>query len=197
MGPVASEFQLQDLLWASEIVEQVGAFPDEVVNELARIIHRKRIAGAPRDDPELRLALERAIQNARDALIKGRDTALQDAESLTEHAKDTWAKQERLRKALVKSTTKVLVRRARWGLFRRSLGALAAAAAVGLGVYTLVLWALPDLDSRAELLSVGLGIVGVLVPFSVAVLKWVWPRYRKERDAAPGEAERQARSVEG
>ena len=65
--------------------------------------------------------------------------------------------------------------------------------AVGLGVYTLVLWALPDLDSRAALLSVGV----VLVPFSVAVRKWVCPRYRKERDAAPGEAERQARSVEG
>ena len=197
VGPVASEFQLQDLLWASEIVEQVEAFPDEVVNELARIIHRKRIAGAPRDDPELRLALERSIQQARDALIKGRDTALQDADSATEHAKDTWARQERLRNALVKKTTRVLVRRARRGLFRRSAMALAGAVATGFVVHKLVVWALPDVDSRADLLSVGLGIVSVLVPLWVAGLRWIWPRYRKERDAAPDEAERRTRNVEG
>ena len=197
VGPVDREFQLQDLLWASEIVEQVEAFPDEVVNELARIVHRKRIAGVPRDDPELRLALERTIQEARGALIKGHDSALQDATIATEDAEDARARRQRLRNALVDSTKKALVRRARWALFGRSLSALAGAGAVVLGARTLVSWALPEFGSRVDLLSVGIGIVGLLAPFSVAAVKWIWPRYRKARDAASDEAERRARSVEG
>ena len=195
VGPVASEFQIRDLQWLSEIVEQVEAFPDEVVNELARVIHRRRIAGAPRDDPDLRLALERTIQEARGGLIKGRDTALQDAARATERAKDAGARRKRLRHALAEGFEKDLIRSARRTLFVRFGVALLGAAAVGLGVRTLVLWALQDFDSRVDLLGVGVGIAGLLAPLSVAVFKWIWPKYREARDAASDEAERQASVV--
>ena len=95
VGPVANEFQVLDLQWLSEIVEQVEAFPDEVVNELANLIHRKRIAGAGRTDPELRLALERKIQEAREALMNDRDDARRDAAIASERAEDVQAKRRR------------------------------------------------------------------------------------------------------
>ena len=197
VGPVASEFQIRDLLWLSEIVEQVEAFPDEVVNELARIVHRKRIAGASRDDPELRLALERTTQEARESLIKGHDTALQDAATATERAEGTRARRNRLRHALVERMKKELIRKARRALFIRSGVALVGATAVGVGAYTLVSWASPDFNSRVDLLSVGVGIVALLAPLLAAAVKWIWPRYRDARDAASDQAEHRARSVEG
>lgn len=197
VGPVDREFQLQDLLWASEIVEQVEAFPDEVVNDLARIVHRKRLAGARRDDPELRLALERTIQEARDSLIKGHDGAVQDAARAAEHAEDAGARGERLRDALVNSTEKALIRRARWGLVGRSMVVLTGAAVVALVAHMLVSWAFADSDSPVDRLSVGLGIASLLIPVAIAAVKWIWPKYRKARDAALGEAVRHAKSVEG
>ena len=197
VGPVASEFQIRDLQWLSEIVEQVEAFPDEVVNELANIVHRKRIAGAPRDDPELRLTLERTIQGAREALMKGRTTALQDAATATERAEDVGVQRRRLRRALVERTRSDLVRRARRALLVRSGVALLGAAAVGLVARAVVLWALPDLDSRVDLLGLVVGIAGLLLPLSIAAFKWIWPRYREARDAASGEAECEAKNVEG
>ena len=197
VGPVANEFRIRDLLWLSEIVEKVEAFPDEVVNDLARIVHRKRLAGAPRDDPELRLTLERTIQQARDELIMDRDNARQDVARATEHANEAGTRRKRLRHALVEGFEKDLIRRARRALLFRSGVALLVATPVVLGARTLVLWALPDLDSRADLLAVGLGIAGILASLSVAAGKWIWPRYREARDAASDEAERQARSVEG
>ena len=197
VGPVASEFQIRDLQWLSEIVEQVEAFPDEVVNELATLIHRKRIAGAPRDDPELRLALERNIQEGRAALIKGHDTAVQDVAKATEQAEDARARRKRLRHALVERTKKDLMRRARRALFVRSGVAVLGAAVVGLVTRVVVLWVWPDLDSRVDQLSVGVGIAGLLVPLWVAALKWIWPTYREARDAVSDEAVRQARSAEG
>ena len=55
LGPVANEFRIRDLLWLSEIVQKVEAFRDER--------ERPRVASigsgsSPRDDPELRPALE-------------------------------------------------------------------------------------------------------------------------------------------
>ena len=197
VGPVDREFQLQDLLWASEIVEQVEAFPEEVVNDLARIVHRKRLAGARRDDPELRLALERTIQEARDSLIKGHDSAVQDAARATGHAEDAGARGERLRDALVNSTEKALIRRARWGLVGRSMVVLTGAAVVALVAHMLVSWAFADSESPVDRLSVGIGIASLLVPISVAAFKWIWPKYREARDAALDEAVRQTKRVEG
>ena len=197
VGPVDREFQLQDLLWASEIVERVESFPDEVVNDLARIVHRKRLAGARRDDPELRLALERTIQEARDSLIKGHDSAVQDAARATEHAEDAGTRGERLRNALVESTKKSLIRRARWGLAGRSMVVLTGAVVLGLVTYMLVSSAFADSDSPVDRLSVGIGIASLVIPIAVAAVKWVWPKYRKARDAALDEAVRQAESVEG
>ena len=196
VGPVASEFQIRDLLWLSEIVEQIEAFPDEVVNELAGTIHRKRIAGAPRDDPELRLALERTIQETRETLIIDHDIALKDAASATEQAKDARARRKRIRHALVEHIKKDLIRKARLKLLRRFVVALLGSVVVGLGVRAVILWALSDFDSRVDLLSVGIGIVGLLFSLGLTAVKWIWPGYREARDTASDEAEHQARNLE-
>lgn len=197
VGPVDREFQLQDLLWASEIVEQVEAFPDEVVNDLARIVHRKRLAGARRDDAELRLNLERTIQEGRGSLIKGHDSAIQDAARATEHADDAGARGERLRNALVESTEKALIRKARWGLAVRSMVVLAGAVVFASAIYIIVPRVLADSDSPVDRFSISIGIASLLIPMVLAAGKWVWPTYRKARDAALGEAKREAESVEG
>ena len=196
VGPVADEFQMRDLLWLSEIVEQVEAFPDEVVGELARVVHRKRVAGARQNDPDLRLVLERTIQKAREALIKGHDHALQGAARATEHAEDAWKGRKRLRRELVKSTKKTLIRRARRALFLRVALALLGAAAIGVIAGGLVLWAAPDINSRVDALSVIVGIVALVAPLAMATVKWIWPRYREDRRNVSEKAEHQVSGVE-
>ena len=197
VGPVASEFQIRDLLWLSEIAEQIEAFPEEVVNELAGTIHRKRIAGAPRDDPELRLALERTIQETRETLIVNHDTALQSAAKATKHAKDAREQRKRIRHALVERIKKDLISKARLKLLGRFVVALLVLVVVGLVGYAVISWAQPDFDSRVDVLTVGISILGGLAYLVVAVVKWIWPKYREARDTASDEAERQARNVEG
>ena len=198
VGPVADEFTIHDLIWLSEIVEHVEAFPDEDVSELARIIHRARIGGASRDDSELRLALERRIQKARVALITDRDAAHRKEARASGHARSERKRRETVREALVKQTTADLRRRARWRLFRRCAGTLAVAGVLGFGLRWCVLWAGPDLlHDRADLVAVGLGVVGLIGSFVGAVIKWINPRYREEWSRAPKEAERRARELEG
>ena len=195
---VADEFEIRDLQWLSEIVEQIEAFPDEDVSELARIIHRARMAGAPRNDSELRLALERTIQQARAELITGHDTARREEARASVDARNERKRREKVREALVERMTTDLRSKARRRLFRRSVGALVVAGVLGFGMRWLALWAGPELlKSRADLVAVGLGTVGVLGPFGGALAKWIWPRYREERDRAPEDAERQARKLEG
>ena len=194
--PVANEFGLPDLQWLAEIVEQVGAFPSDVVDELATIVHRKRIAGARRDDPELRLALERTVQEARGTLIKGHGAAVKQAGVVADRAKDVETRTVRLRQALVERTEKGLARTAKRRLFRRSGVALVLATVGGLGGYALLLWILPDTFTRVELFSVAASIAVPLGSFWWAMAKSIWPRYKKERNAARGEAERRVTSVE-
>ena len=74
---------------------------------------------------------------------------------------------------------------------------LTGAAVVALVAHMLVSRAFADSDSSVDRLSVGLGIASLLIPIAVAAVKWIWPTYRKARDAALDEAERQAESVEG
>ena len=198
VGPVADEFEIRDLLWLSEIVEQVEAFPEEEVSELARIIHRARIAGASRDDSELRLALERTIQQARVALITDHDTARREEARASEHARSERKRWETVREALVEQTTADLRREARRRLFRRCAGASAVAGFLGLVLLWLVLWAGPDLlRDRANLVAVGLGIAGLVVSFVGGAIKWIRTRYREEWNRAPEDAERRARELEG
>ena len=198
VGPVADEFEIRDLLWLSEIVEHVEAFPDEDVSEFARIIHRARIAGAARDDSKLRLTLERTIQQARVELIADHDTARREEARASEDARNERNRREKVREALVEQTTTELRRKARWCLFLRCAGALVVASVLGLALRWLVLWAGPDLlRDRADLVSVGLGIAGLLGSFVGAVTKWIRPRYREEWDRAPEDAERHARKLEG
>ncbi len=74
---------------------------------------------------------------------------------------------------------------------------LTGAAVVALVAHMLVSWAFADSDSPVDRLSVGLGIASLLIPVAIAAVKWIWPKYRKARDAALGEAVRHAKSVEG
>ena len=141
VGSVADEFELRDLLWLSEIVEQVEAFPDEDLSELARIIHRARIAGASHDDSELRLALERTIQQARGELITGHDTARREEARASADARNERKGREKVRTALVGRITMELRRKARRRLFRRSGGALVVAGVLWFALRWLALWA--------------------------------------------------------
>ena len=198
VGPIADEFEIRDLLWLSEIIEQVEAFPEEDVSELARIIHRARIAGAPRDDSELRLALERPLQQARVALIMGHDTARLDEARASEDARNERKRREKVREALVGRLTTDLRRKARRRLFRRSVVALGVGGVLGFCLGWLVLWAGPDLlHDRADLVAVGLGIAGVVGSFAGAATKWIWPGYQDEWGRAPEDAEREAKKLEG
>ena len=59
------EYQLEDLRWLDELEQDVTELPAGEVRGMAKEIHRLRLAGRSRTDPELRLGLQRLYQKAK------------------------------------------------------------------------------------------------------------------------------------
>lgn len=60
--PSPATYTINDLMWLLDIEERCATLEDEKVKAIAATVARERLAGRPRSDPELHLAIQRAFQ---------------------------------------------------------------------------------------------------------------------------------------
>jgi hypothetical protein len=190
-------FKLADLKWLELMIANTNELDPHDVVSLCKLIHRKRLAGAERDDPELRLIVERSIQTARTRVSEDLEKARAGRNRAEEQAAGLLADKRKLTQSLIREKAKFLlpslVRAAR----RRLVGriALSTVVAAGAGALIAVLldigWQTASPDGRVQLvLAIALpamGFIGWLYQMTV-------PRYREEKAAAPLMAHERAKA---
>ncbi|MDP3774290.1 MAG: hypothetical protein Q8Q85_08490 [Gemmatimonadales bacterium] len=180
-------YAVEDLRWLDEIHRDVKELPKETVQELAREIHAARMAGAKRNDPELRLKIERAYQRATAKLVADHG----EARVIVAQALDEKAQVETSRKRIediAREEVEIrLERAARNRLLLRVLGCLLLGLSTAWGVRELFGWAWEG-GSRRDLLSLILPLSGLVIPPFALVWSWALPSYRSEIRDVPDKA---------
>ncbi len=181
-----NEFQLEDLKWLDELEQDISDLPAQEVKDLAREIHRKRLGGMKREDPELRLSLNRSYQRAKSSLAENVEEARKQVALSDARADAVKGQLEDVSRVYIKdqATRLVLRARIRWG-------AEGAVAVVIAGLLSLLIYrmvpALSDGDPKT-MLEVG----AIVVPPAVGLIMMLWkrivPGYRAAIASAKGRA---------
>ena len=126
-----TEYTVEDLSWLDDLHRDVAGLPPELITEMAEEIHAARLAGHNRDDPELRLVLERIYQRGKKELLAGISDA--DVRVARAHNKAAVAAEER-DKARAESTRalEIAMRERERRLRARAVAVLIGEIALGL-----------------------------------------------------------------
>ncbi|MHB1327548.1 MAG: hypothetical protein ACYC2K_05035 [Gemmatimonadales bacterium] len=193
--PVLNTYTPEDLALMLDLEERCASLPELEVRQIAAVVARSRLAGARRDDPELRLSIQRAFQKSR------RDAHVVLGEQLQYKVAEARTLDKRLSETLTDySSARAAYVNMRASQIKKDVAQrrLLSVAFAGVASLVLAITAFVVAPLASELLGVPSGVAdtGVLLAFlSIAATPASWyaktqrPRLRRESDGAEAQAE--------
>ncbi len=185
--PAVDTYAVEDLSWLIDIEERCADLNEDRVKLLATTISRARLAGKPKTDPELHLAVQRAFQTERVATAREAAETRREAEEI----KRAYAEEKEERIKLQKAYLFVKVPAIRRGALTRFIIAVVIHLLV---VVAIVISGFSLAERVVQSGSIGQSIarfIVLLAPSIGAMYRIVdiyWPLYRRRVNQSEGAA---------
>lgn len=198
-------YTVEDLEILDSYIRDSEGLPEEEIQELARTIRRRRLAGAQKDDPELRLAIERTFRGIQRRLGTDLEAARQRAaeeararEEAERGLREQSRRSSRLEERLVKIEADRIFKARMWRL-RAILGLVMLFVFWGAWALSNLLLEILALVIGSEglvngtVVEVALGLASILFGYVKLIRGMAWPRYVAAKQHLMDEALEQAR----
>lgn len=190
---------IDDLDYLAELDAQVNDLPVEEVQVLARKLHKLRLEGADRSDPELRRIIGNSIRKTRRRLGYDLETARSKVASEEDRARMLEGEVQTTFQILVEERAKAIRGLAKRGLVASTLGGLAGLVALLVIAYRIWIWIFdsPEPPNREATFSVAAGLFGLLVilpPLIFKSVKHFLKRIRNSEELAEDQLRREGKA---
>jgi hypothetical protein len=179
LSPALGTYTTEDLAWMLDLEERCADLPPTAVEDLAIEINRARLSGKDKDDPELRLQIQRGFQKRKLSLAGDLDSTRETLRHTDSQLTDALEKRKILEDAYRSTRTRELRGQATRRLIQSGSVNLLIGLVFALGAVYLTLSSV-SFEQRATFWGLLLTAFSFAFIFFIRIFHTVVPSYRTE-----------------